>query len=108
MAQVWGTVTAYATTNPTIHSGSGFSVIRVATGTYLIDFKDGLFNSTPALVATQQYSGSSNWEDFSNGGGQTTDNVVIIAIDRVHAKVKTGGGNGDAADRNFSFVAIGD
>jgi hypothetical protein len=109
MAQIiWGTVTAYGTTNPTINSGSGFSVLRVATGTYLIDFKDEVFTNTPALAATQQFSNSNSWTDFSYGGGQTTDNVVIIALDQTHAKVKTGGGNGDAADRNFSFVAIGD
>lgn len=109
MAQfVWGTVTAFGTTNPTINSGSGFTVIRVATGTYLIDFEEGLFKETPAIVATQQYSGSSSWTDFSNGGGQTTDNVTIIALDHIHAKLKTGGGNGAASDRNFSFIAIGD
>ena len=105
---IWGDVTAYGSTNPTIHSGGGFTVLRVAKGTYLIDFKEGVFSSTPALIATQQFSFSSNWNDFSSPGGDTTDNVVIVALDQTHAKVKTGGSNGDADDRNFSFVAIGD
>src|SRR6185436_5356939 len=101
-------VTAFGTTNPSIHSGNGFTVVRVDRGVYLIDFKDGLFNDTPALVATQQYSGNSNWNDFSSVGGNTKDNVTIIALDRIHAKLKTGDNDGNQQDRNFSFIAIGD
>lgn len=108
MAQAWATITAYHTTTPTIHSGSGnFSVIRVDTGIYLIDFKDGTFTGTPALVATQQHGGGGSWTDFASAGSSTRDNVVILALDKDHAKLKTGDDNGKASDRNFSFIAMG-
>jgi hypothetical protein len=108
MAQAWGTITAFGTTNPKIHSGSGnFNVVRVAGGIYLIDFSDGLFSDTPALCATQQYSGDDKWDDFGSPGGSTLDNVTIIAIDSAHVKLKTGDIKGVGQDRNFSFIAIG-
>jgi hypothetical protein len=108
MASVWGTINAFGTTSPTIHSGSGnFSIIRLGTGSYLIDFADNTFSETPALSVTQQYSGSSSWNDFSSGGGDTRDNSVIVALDSSQAKIKTGNNEGAASDRNFSFIATG-
>ena len=109
MAQAWGDITAFGTTNPKIHSGSrNYNVVRVKEGIYLIDFNDGVFKGTPAFVVTQQFSGNSSWNDFGSDGGNTRDNAVLIAIDNVHAKLKTGDEDGDAKDRNFSFIAIGD
>jgi hypothetical protein len=110
MAQVWGTITAFGTAQPKIHSGSqnNFDVVRVAAGIYLIDFKDGVFTKPPALCATQQYSGNDSWEDFGSPGGSTLDNVTIIALDNKHVKLKTGDMKGVGQDRNFSFIAIGD
>jgi len=108
MAQMaWGDVTAYGTTEPTIESGSGFSVERQAKGIYQIEFSPG-FNKMPALTATQQYSGNNNWHNTSSQGGDTRDNVTIISISTIHARVKTGDNNGVAQDRNFSFIAIGE
>ncbi len=108
MAQAWGTITAFGTTNPKINSGSDFTVVREDTGVYLIDFKDNLFSRTPALCVTQQFTHNDHWNDFGNAGGDTRDNAIIIALDKRHAKLKTGDADGKAQDRNFSFIAIGD
>lgn len=107
MVQAWGTITAHGTTTPTINSGSGFDIHREGQGIYLIDFKAG-FTKTPAFVATQQFSYNSKWDDYSSQGGDTRDNITIITLDYEHARVKTGDAGGNAQDRNFSFIAIGD
>lgn len=108
MTTVWGTINGYGTKNPTIHTGSGdFRVTRLGTGLYLIDFADGTFKEAPGMTITQQYSSSSSWTDFSSNGGNTRDNATIVALDHGQAKVKTGDADGNASDRNFSFIAIG-
>ena len=109
MAQIaWATVTAFGgPTKPPFQGEGVHKIIRVGAGVYIIDFTEGFFSDRPALVTTQQYSLSEKWDDFNSGGGDTRDNVVIIALDKDQAKVKTGGNTGDAVDRNFTFVAIG-
>lgn len=108
MNAIWGTINAFGTSNPTVHSGSGnFRVTRLDTGTYMIDFADNSFKETPALILTQQYSDSTSWTDFSSGGGSTLDNSVIVALDSEQAKIKVGDSGGSVQDRNFSFIAIG-
>ncbi|HSF43743.1 MAG TPA: hypothetical protein VLT87_28375 [Thermoanaerobaculia bacterium] len=112
MAQAWGTITAYNTTTPKVNSGSGnFTISRSAEGAYEIEFAEGTFQNTPALVVVQQYSGKDGrgrWTDFGYGGGDTRDNAVISALDKSKAKVITGNPDGKHEDRNFSFFAIGD
>lgn len=109
MAQVWATVTAYETKDPKFNSTSGNSrITRLSTGVYLIDFADGTFKNTPALVVTQQFSDNAKWTDFSSNGGNTKDNAVIVALTKSQAKIKTGDEGGGTRDRNFSYVAIGD
>ena len=101
----WGNVTAYGTKSPTI-AGSGATILRDEQGIYYIDFQVK-FTNIPAFVATQQYSANDKWDDTSSKGGDTRDNVTIIALSATHAKVKTGDSGGNAQDRNFSFIAIG-
>ncbi|WP_394203062.1 hypothetical protein [Shewanella waksmanii] len=87
----------------TIHSGDGFIAIHDDTGEYSCAFNSGTFSSSPAVIATQNYPG---WSDFSSSGGSTEDNCTLIAINNTKCKIKTGGGNGSASDRNLSFVAM--
>lgn len=87
-----------------IRSGSsGFNPTKLEKGIYLITFCS-CFCNTPAVVVTQNYP---DWESFSSGGGSTRDNAVIIAVNKDKVKIKTGNGDGDPIDRNFTFIAIG-
>jgi hypothetical protein len=93
-----------------IHSGTGFSVEHPGSGLYEITFAPA-FDYPPAVVATQQYAyrdGHYRWDDFQNHGGSTKDNVVIIALNESKVRLKTGDGDGIAASRNFTFIAIGE
>ena len=87
----------------TIESGSGFTVLRTPPGRYEIRYASP-FGGHPAVVVTQNYPG---WNDFNVEGGDSRDNTVLIASDANRFKIKTGDGNGNAQDRNFSFIAIG-
>ncbi|NJL26774.1 MAG: hypothetical protein HC897_02295 [Thermoanaerobaculia bacterium] len=108
-AVAWGSVTTYGGGTPKIESSSGnFEVTRLGKGLYTIYFTSATFTKIPAFVVTQQFSGSSTWGDFSSAGGDTKDNAVIVALSSTQAKIKTGEQGGNASDRNFSFIAIGD
>lgn len=88
----------------TIESNAdGFSVEKAGTGLYLIKF-DQPFGQIPSVSLTQNFP---SWNDFNAGGGSTLDNCVIVAVSQQQLKVKTGGDSGDADDRNFSFIVIG-
>lgn len=102
MAQqiIFGSVNA----DGTIKGGSGFKVVPdTDKGVYNIVF-DTSFNSFPSVVSTQNYP---DWSDFTSGGGNTTDNSVIVALDNNKFKVKVGDSDGSGRDRNFSFIAVG-
>lgn len=75
-----------------------FKVTKVATGTYDIYFKQD-FKSLPAVVATQL------WIE-SGIGNDTRDNVVLMELERDRARFITGNGDGNASDRDFTFIAM--
>ena len=84
-----------------IISGTGFKVDHSNTGTYTILFEEP-FHVIPAISATQIFP-----NDVSSQGGDTRDNAVLVGIINDRFRVKTGGGDGRAADRHFTFVAMG-
>jgi hypothetical protein len=96
---LWGCVNG----DGTVHSGSGFTVSRSATGTYRISY-DTPFSASPAVVLTQNYK---LWDDFGYGGGDTRTGCLLVASDATQCKVVTGDENGVHTNRNFSFLAIG-
>ncbi|WEO70738.1 hypothetical protein [Agrobacterium vitis] len=79
-----------------IISGEGFSVSRVSKGHYQVSFR-------PAF---SKIGGASVTQIFPSDGS-TRDNAVIISLDVNGVYLKTGGDSGDASDRNFTFVAVG-
>ncbi|HVE20397.1 MAG TPA: hypothetical protein VNC39_00330 [Acidocella sp.] len=80
----------------TIKYGSEFSVSRTTEGHYVIAFRPGF----------AQVSGASATQIFPDDGN-TRDNVVIIRLTPSELYLKTGDSNGNAKDRNFSFIATG-
>lgn len=77
-----------------------FRVVREeAPGVYLIDFEPNY---------QKMYGGAGTQIFYNNGkGGDTTDNVVFIDFRREHLRLKTGDGDGNAQDRDFSFIVYG-
>ena len=97
----------YVNSDGSILQGSGFKVVQDDTGVYTVMFdqaSDGsdIFNDTPAVSVTQVYTG-----DMSYGGGDITDNAVIIAIAQDRVKILTGNVDNGHQDRQFSFIAAG-
>ena len=90
-----GTVAA----NNTAVAGAGFSVTWVPGGLCDITFARP-FNGPPTVVATQQFTGDGR-------GGNTLDNAVIVFANARQARIKTGDGSGNPAQREFHFIAIG-
>ncbi|WP_017718387.1 hypothetical protein [Kamptonema formosum] len=86
-----------------IDSGSGFTVSKVSTGVYDINFTAS-FSAKPTVVVTQHYPDA---DDFTSTGADTRDNAVVIAVSTSKCRLKCGDGNGGAADRRFEFIAIG-
>src|SRR5262245_8500902 len=94
---LWGAVSASGDKD----SGSdGWSVENDGEGLYIITF-DPKFNSAPGFAVTQIYPGE------KSGGGDTRDNAVIVKVDHLTCKVKTGDDAGHAENRAFSFIAVG-
>jgi hypothetical protein len=77
---------------------NNYNVDHFATGHYTIDFETAFSFRVLAVVVTQ----------VPNFDGSTLDNATIMSIDNERIKVKTGDGNGDASDRPFSFIVLGD
>ena len=83
--------------------GDGYTVNHTkGTGLYYITFSKP-FNRMPGASATQIYP-----NDKSSDGGDTTDNAVLVYLSADQMIVKTGDNEGDADDRDFSFVLAGD
>lgn len=99
-SMIWGTING----NGTVNSGTNFTSTHLERGLYLINFSQA-FKTIPAVTVTQNYPG---WDKFDDHGGNTRDNAVVVALNQLEVKIKTGDGNGDASDRNFCFVAVGD
>lgn len=86
-----------------VKTGYDFKVVRLAKGTYEIDFSI-TFPSMPTVLVTQNYPG---WDDnFGGKVGNTKDNAVVVTVSENKVKIRTGKSDGSADDRNFSFLAI--
>ncbi len=94
-----GTVNA----NGTSSAGAGYTITKKAgsVGVYDINF-NAAFGSPPSVVVTQIYPGN----DIDTSG-DTRDNAVVVSISNNKARIKTGDSTGTAADRQFTFIAIG-
>jgi hypothetical protein len=84
-----------------VANGAGYTVKRVNTGLYDVSFLTS-FSDPPSVVATQIYDFTPN-----GGGGNTRDNAVVVYIGPDRARIKTGDGDGGAANRWFAFIAMG-
>lgn len=83
--------------------GDGYTVNHTKdTGIYYITFTRP-FNRMPGASTTQIYP-----NDKSSKGGDTRDNALLIYLDAGEMIVKTGESDGDAKDRDFSFIVVGD
>ena len=109
----WGIVAFDATTNkPTAAAGTGnFSIYRGGTGLFDIEFDDTVkFSSTPTVAVTQIYNGGT-LSDFdptgSFGGGDSTDNSVVVAVSTEKFRLITGDSHGNKQDRMFNFLVVG-
>jgi hypothetical protein len=80
--------------------GKGFTAKWASSGLCDITF-DKAFGDAPVVVATQMFPGS------NEQGGDTRDNAVVISSSTTRVRIKTGGGDGSAANRDFHFVAFG-
>ncbi|HRI66527.1 MAG TPA: hypothetical protein PK156_19900, partial [Polyangium sp.] len=94
-----GTVNA----NGTISAGAGYTITKktATLGVYDINF-NAAFGSPPSVVVTQIYPGND-----TDTSGDTRDNAVVVSISNNKARIKTGDSTGAAADRQFTFIAIG-
>ena len=97
LTTIWGNVKA----DGTILSGTGYRVEKIEKGLYTVIFDDG-FNAMPGVSVTEVWPG-----DITSHGGNTKDNAVLVAVEPDRFRVKLGELDGNAADRAFSFVAIG-
>ncbi|MEZ4309829.1 MAG: hypothetical protein R3F14_17465 [Polyangiaceae bacterium] len=81
-------------------SGS-FSVVRVGQGLYEVTFRDS-FSIEPAAAATQIR------DDGGDGqGANTKANVTMPILERSRVRFKTGNSDGNAVNRDFSFIVVG-
>ena len=94
---IWGNVKA----DGTVLSGSGYRVEKIDTGLYTVIFNTS-FNAMPGVSVTEIWP-----QDINSHGGNTKDNAVLVAVEPDRFRVKVGEKDGDASDRDFSFVAIG-
>jgi hypothetical protein len=94
-------------TNGAVLAGDGFTVRRASTGLFDITFSQN-FRSIPGASATQIFGDVPTGTSTANHtGGDTRDNAVITHLSANMMRVKTGGSDGNASDRRFSFIVIG-
>lgn len=99
-------IAAHVDADGTILSNPTGGLLRVrkdGRGLYMALF-DEPFIHAPAIIATHHYPGGS---DFSNDGGNPLENACVVSFDAYEIKIKVGDANGNAADRQFSFIASG-
>lgn len=99
-----GTVKA----NGDAYAGSGYTVEKVRTGLYDVFFTTG-FSGRPTVVVSQQYpdNNTTSGGRFTDTGGNTRDNAVVVGVRNGMVRIRTGDGDGDSSDRRFHFIAIG-
>jgi hypothetical protein len=97
------TIYGYIQENGSVVSSGGghFDVTKGGPGIYDIHFEPH-FNSVPAVVATQV------WEKSGANGGSSLDNVALASLTTNTVRFKTGDSQGNAQDRKFTFIAIGE
>ena len=89
-----------------IQSGTGFTVKKEKDGLYDIKF-DKKFQDTPAVMVNVA-AALLPWDVDRNADQiDSRDNAVVINLGAEHVLVKTGVANGNYANYNFSFIAIG-
>jgi len=89
-----------------IQSGTGFTVKKEKDGLYDIKF-DKKFQDTPAVMVNIA-AALLPWDVDRNADQiDSRDNAVVINLGAEHVLVKTGVANGNYANYNFSFIAIG-
>ena len=103
LTQTERTISGSVQPDGTVKAGTGFTVLRQSPGDYSINFNTP-FNQRPVVVATQRHP---HTDDFNQYGGDTRDNLVIIAVSNSKCKLKVGNGDGKVCDRAFEFIAIG-
>lgn len=98
MVTLWGEINADGSI---ASSSGGFKVFpqQNQPGVYLIVFQTS-FTTIPGIVGTQTR--------FGNIAESNTDGIVFPLVSADSATAKTGDGNGNAQNRNFSFIAIGE
>ena len=89
-----------------IQSGTGFTVKKEKDGLYDIKF-DKKFQDTPAVMVNIAAALLPLDVDRNADQIDSRDNAVVINLGAEHVLVKTGVANGNYANYNFSFIAIG-
>ncbi|NTJ42042.1 hypothetical protein G6L28_05420 [Agrobacterium larrymoorei] len=90
------TIAGIVNADGTIRAGDEFSVSRTSEGHYVVSFRPA-FDQLHGVSATQVFPND----------GNTRDNVVIIRLSESELFLKTGDGDGNAKNRDFTFVAAG-
>ncbi|OIQ87906.1 hypothetical protein GALL_302010 [mine drainage metagenome] len=87
-----------------IDGSKDFQVTRDANGLVEVAVNPP-FETLPVVVLTQHYPPGNT--DFNNGGGDTRDNSVLVAVDKGRFLVKNGDNVGTPRpERAFHFIAM--
>jgi len=96
----WVIASGRVAEDATVISGNNFVPVKIGTGLYTVVFTPP-FASRPTVIASQVYAGK------NETGGNTKDNALVVAVTAERAVIKTGTPNGNASDRQFTFIAVG-
>lgn len=90
-------------------STNGYSVAQAVdankkalTGVYDIQFKVQ-FTACPVVLCKQN---NNNWSDFASSDNNARNNALLVAVSKTGCRIKTGDSNGNAKNKNFTFIAI--
>ncbi len=87
-----------------IDGSKDFQVVRDNNGLVEVAINPP-FETLPVVVLTQHYPPGNT--DFNNGGGDTRDNSVLVAVDKARFLVKNGdNGGAPRPERAFHFIAM--
>lgn len=101
--------TIHTASDDTQKSTNGYSVAqakdskqKTLTGVYDITF-NASFTACPVVLCKQN---NENWNDFSNDSNNVRNNALLIAAGTTGCRIKTGDSDGNAKNKNFTFIAI--
>lgn len=101
--------TIHTASGDTQKSTSGYSVAQATdsnkktlTGVYDITFT-APFTACPVVLCKQN---NNNWTDFSSRDNNARNNALLIAAGTQGCRIKTGDSDGNAKNKNFTFIAI--